>query len=830
MARDSSIYFAIIFALLFISLLTFVFASISLATLFITPVITTGCIAGSRILLNLRGLKGADEDSDDTEMKVARRNRVDSHSIRGQPEGQAKATLRRAHSRSASLTTFGQHHSPPLCDLIRTMNPEDDEGDCGPETPTPRSQALARSRKRRRSSSPLDNREAKKKILERLPPSVLLLSLPGLLAVPPNHRQQAACYDLSLTALRKCVALGGLPPDVECRAWTGIAELGLRLVRAGWTKYDRIPWARGLDLEVENAIGKGLLVSQQNPSLAVYKQNLILLHARLAHWQQNEKYSRSLLKRLTSTFTAPKKYEIAITPPWIVYATHLTGVSQALSRTPPNLKTAFNTIQELLTQSEAYGDPPVTLLTHVLRLRTLVDAGMWEAVGDSLALAESALGIVYNDKPSSEKGKEKARDEFLSFENPFETSMAIHTLLMGVVYYTHIGQAKKSSPRLSHLHALLDSDALSLFPNGNIEIKLSCGPPLFLKCTHPRVLYHLAYLVSSISKRDAVGRKPKRKVFATEGLNVWEKEVKKEIPLNVWAEPRDAEEIDERMVKVKADLLSELVAVCIVRSEFEDASSHLNKLIAHTRNFNLFNAYAARITLHHAHLAHSLGDTARASQCYSVAAHLAAEGTFVNVSARAGGLALRIAHGEGSRTDLEWEEEVKSVVEACQGMGGTLEAIGHVLQACLSNEILTAKSHLKSALDLASSAQDNHLRALVLALISALYHLTAEQHSRQILESCAQLAAGLGASVKRDDTQIRSGSSPSKEGHGSSTMMSVGNAPLGLWVGQRFLEIYQQGGDDAKAQRQEAINNRLQTAVDGLVERRKAILGTSSAS
>ncbi|OCB90971.1 hypothetical protein A7U60_g1779 [Sanghuangporus baumii] len=782
MARDSSIYFAVIFALLLISLLTFVFASISLATLFITPVITTGCIAGSRILLNLRGLKGADEDSDDKEMKMARRNRVDSHSIRGQLEGQAKGA----------------------------MNPEDDEGDSGPETPTPRSQALTRSRKRRRSSSPLDNREAKKKTLERMPPSVLLLSLPGLLAVPPNHRQQAACYDLSLTALRKCVALGGLPPDVECRAWTGIAELGLRLV--------------------ENAIGKGLLISQQNPSLAVYKQNLILLHARLANWQQNEKYSRSLLKRLTSTFTAPKKYEVALTPPWIVYATHLTGVSQALSRTPPDLKTAFSTIQELLTQSEAYGDPPVTLLTHVLRLRTLVDAGMWEAVGDSLALAESALGMVYNDTPSSEKGKEKVRDEFLNFENPFEASMAIHTLLMGVVYYTHIGQAKKSSPRLSHLHALLDSDALSLFPNGNIEIKLSCGPPLFLKCTHPRVLYHLAYLVSSISKRDAVGRKPKRKVFATEGLNVWGKEVKKEIPLNIWAEPRDAEEIDERMVKVKADLLSELVAVCIMRSEFEDASSHLNELIAHTRNFNLFNAYAARITLHHAHLAHSLGDTARASQCYSVAAHLAAEGTFVNVSARAGGLALRIANGEGSRTDLEWEEEVKSIVDACRGMGGTLEAIGHILQACLSNEILTAKSHLKSALDLASNAQDNHLRALVLALISTLYLLTAEQHSRQILESCAQLAAGLGASAKRDDTQVGSGSSPSKEGYGSSTMTSVGNAPLGLWVGQRFLEIYRQGGDDAKAQRQEAINNRLQTAVNGLAERWKAILGTSSVS
>lgn len=63
------------------------------------------------------------------------------------------------------------------------------------------------------------------------------------------------------------------------------------------------------------------------------------------------------------------------------------------------------------------------------------------------------------------------------------------------------------------------------------------------------------------------------------------------VPL--WANPRDADDVDERMVKIKADLLSELVAVCILlevsllmialliiyhqvcimRSEFDDADS-----------------------------------------------------------------------------------------------------------------------------------------------------------------------------------------------------------------------------------------------------------------
>lgn len=45
-------------------------------------------------------------------------------------------------------------------------------------------------------------------------------------------------------------------------------------------------------------------------------------------------------------------------------------------------------------------------------------------------------------------------------------------------------------------------------------------PPLVIQTTHPRVLYELAFLVSSTSKRDLVGRKPRRKIFAEEGLAI----------------------------------------------------------------------------------------------------------------------------------------------------------------------------------------------------------------------------------------------------------------------------------------------------------------------
>jgi hypothetical protein len=38
----------------------------------------------------------------------------------------------------------------------------------------------------------------------------------------------------------------------------------------------------------------------------------------------------------------------------------------------------------------------------------------------------------------------------------------------------------------------------------------------------------LAFLITSIAKRDPVGRKPKRKIFAMEGLLVVDKELKKD--------------------------------------------------------------------------------------------------------------------------------------------------------------------------------------------------------------------------------------------------------------------------------------------------------------
>jgi hypothetical protein len=91
----------------------------------------------------------------------------------------------------------------------------------------------------------------------------------------------------------------------------------------------------------------------------------------------------------------------------------------------------------------------------------------------------------------------------------------------------------------------------------------------------------------------------------------------------------------------------------------------------------------------------------RGKDCYRVAAYLArgekgevVAGKFVGVAARAGEVMLRIGvarkDGEGG-LDEETKRIGADVARECRGMGGTLEAIGQVIEACLADEILKSK-------------------------------------------------------------------------------------------------------------------------------------------
>lgn len=99
--------------------------------------------------------------------------------------------------------------------------------------------------------TPLDSSPVRQN-LKPLPPHILLLSLPNLLLLPPNHYFHAESLRLSLTALQKCIALESLAPDIECRAWIGLAEVGMKVIAGGLSQPSGPPWAKGVEKEVRS--------------------------------------------------------------------------------------------------------------------------------------------------------------------------------------------------------------------------------------------------------------------------------------------------------------------------------------------------------------------------------------------------------------------------------------------------------------------------------------------------------------------------------------------------------------------------------------------------
>lgn len=137
---------------------------------------------------------------------------------------------------------------------------------------------------------------------------------------------------------------------------------------------------------------------------------------------------------------------------------------------PQDIHAALSAIGDLEGIANKKGHKGVALLSRVLRLRILVAASMWADVPEALKVAEQALGLSYQPSTTPKPRKPGQQEEFISFEDSFEAAMAVHLLMMSVVFFTHVGNAEEASPRLSHLHALMDSGALEKFPDGIVEV------------------------------------------------------------------------------------------------------------------------------------------------------------------------------------------------------------------------------------------------------------------------------------------------------------------------------------------------------------------------
>ncbi|KAI6012815.1 hypothetical protein F5J12DRAFT_820877 [Pisolithus orientalis] len=724
--------------------------------------------------------------------------------------------------------------------------------------------------------------------LKPLPPHVLLLALPALLLHPPAHEKYALSLFLSLKSIRLCLQLPALAPDVECYAWTALAEVGMRVIRSGFCKTAEHDWTMGLE--------------EEHPILRHLRHHLSLLNAHFAFWRSNTRFARAVLRRLISTF-------VPSDPPTIVYAAHLALITQLTSSppaspfshgkgadssvsiqphtNPPEVQAALTALINLSAIAAQNQHFSMLKLVAVLRLRVLVAAEMWDMVGDALEGAEKLLSLVFDDgdgtkEGGQERGMKREASEFLTRsysitaqevhdsvasqsrpqtesdnktlteqqppadvqdaeEDPLTAALTVHTLMLGIVYHTHGGRARATEPRLAALHFLMDSGAPvgGVGSDGLVEVPLSPCPPIHLRVSHPRVIFLLTFLISAVAKRDPVGRRPKKKVFAESGMVQCKAGCDEDggsgIEINVppWSSYGDVENIDQSTLRIEADLLCELAAVRLPSCQL----NYLDTVVAHTRTHGFFTEYAPRIMLHYAHLAHGIGDTARAGTCYRVAAYIADAGPigvanvntggFVAAAARAGEALLRIGlvakqaapnmasdspivMGEESHAPYLDESTIaltKDAIARCSASASApLPALAELLSAALSpSQIIRSKSLLKHALALSGSAGDNHMRALVLAVVGAQYVHTAPEHAMEVLAVCETLGAGMGASEKKP---AGTESEPS--------VCGVGNAALRLWVGERFLELFKRAGKEKRVQKQGEFNALYRSAVDAV--------------
>ncbi|KAG9005539.1 hypothetical protein FRB94_001466 [Tulasnella sp. JGI-2019a] len=666
------------------------------------------------------------------------------------------------------------------------------------------------------------------------PAPILLISLvAGILSHPPDHPNHIPSLRASLDALRQCLALhttlgsgssGSLSLEQEMRAYGMMAEIGIKVLSAGLCGRNAPDWASGIELEIDNAINDGTRLCQQIASLRPHRPYFSLMRAHLLMRQNQFKTCRALLKREIASLTSSDSSATVYTC-YFTYLAALLASSARQSADVPNTLQALAKLQNIATSRD---DNDIAALCLANRLQVLMCAGLWDLVGEACDAAEAATGLTFDvspttngssavgtsDTPSNAKHSSSTFPD-IAAATPLQINTRLHVLILSVIYHTYVSQPKTASPRLTCLHQMLDNDALGTFPDGCIHITLSSGPAMLLRVTHPRVLYEIAFLISGLSKRDVAGRKPRCRVFLQEGLGVANEE-EKMVPFSTSNSTRDIQEIEEKLNNIKGDMLCHLASIHIMRSEFNEAEETLVTLIAHARSNDSFQSFAPRIVLLQAHLAHALGKTDRALQCYHAASFLSksngkAPDAFVGLSARIGEVVLRLSSKDQYSIDGDdgiLKAMTFEVISECRRGGPPFEAVVKLLEAVWAGGIIDMKAKLKAAIESTSRSQDNHLRALILALMANMYLLTASDHAQVVLKTCQQLAIGLGAPLNKEDELVNGG-------------IVAGNAPLGLWVGEKFAELYRRNDKDEKADRQMQINRSLQDAVDRLLGREK---------
>ncbi|BGP06355.1 hypothetical protein JCM10049v2_002176 [Rhodotorula toruloides] len=554
--------------------------------------------------------------------------------------------------------------------------------------------------------------------------------------------------------------------------------------------------------EAEKAITRALAISESHPSLKPFTLPLTLLHLRLAILTgKPSKYIRTNLRRLLSTLPA-----LSPTSPASTAAAHYAlqsfvvnlptaGIDAVVSTnttaTWQEKVQAWQSVQELATQR---GDNSIRVLALLAEAQLLLvhSPSDYSRAGSILSSLFSTLG----------------GDSDSSTEQWPRTVKVLYRLLY-CLWKSQMGEAKEAKEVLKSTHKLLDaqveqaemeSDAVqTAFSTNGDE---SASSMAFRIPPHP-TLYTFAFLASAAIHLDPLGKSPRSGLFAEEGVRIAQSKLGAREATQPVTSLAFASQSLHAVASLQVHFHLLLASLGTMRSSYTAAETHLTSALSTLRAYNpsswTTSEAALKIVFGWAQVrlarAAKGGEDEKEAEEALEAVLFACEKR--RKEGKEGGIAehlknvamlslllLRLSnHTPLAPVTTPTDTLIRTLIasEPSSTSSAHSRLIHSLAQALTVPSITASKAALSAALALANQMQANHVRVGVLALLANVFLWTREGEAQKMLISALKLAQSMGSATDRTYTFLDVPGSPP---------VVIGNARLGLWLGERLLESY----------------------------------------
>ncbi|BGO98015.1 Cohesin loading factor [Rhodotorula toruloides] len=552
--------------------------------------------------------------------------------------------------------------------------------------------------------------------------------------------------------------------------------------------------------EAEKAITRALAISESHPSLKPFTLPLTLLHLRLAILTgKPSKYVRTNLRRLVSTLPA-----LSPTSPASTAAAHYAlqsfvvnlptaGTDAAASTntiaTWQEKLQAWQSVQELASQ---HGDASVRVLALLAEAQLLLirSPSDYSRAGSILTSLFTTLGT----DPSSEE---------------WPRTVKVLYRLVYCLWKSQMGEAKEAKDVLKNTHKLLDaqveqaeieSDQVQLaFASANND---SAGSMSFRVPPHP-TLYTFAFLASAAIHLDPLGKSPRSGLFAEEGVRIAESKLGAREATQPVTSLAFASQNLHAVASLKVHFHLLLASLGTMRSSYTTAETHLSSALSSLRAYNSSSWTTSEAALkilfgwaqiRMARAAKGGQDEKEAEEALEAVIFACEkrrkegkEGGIAEHLKNVAMLSLLLLRLSSSTPSAPATTPTETLIRALSASEPSCTSSAHsrlihsLAQALTVPSITASKAALSAALALANQMQANHVRVGVLALLANVFLWTREGEAQKMLISALKLAQSMGSAADRSYTYPDAPGSPP---------IVIGNARLGLWLGERLLESY----------------------------------------